>query len=136
MFCRLLLIALCAIALSACERRKLIKVAPPTYPELVSTKGLSWKGGNVIVLEIDRSRKLIWDGDLFETESKLEQELKRRRKETSSPPSVILRADGGVPYSNVLKILLLVRQSGYKDVSLAVQKEGARGEWLQTFSYE
>jgi biopolymer transport protein ExbD len=113
----------------------MIKVAPPTYPELVSSKGLSWTAGNVIILNIGRSRKLEWDGMLYETESKLEQELKRRRKLTATPPSVILRADGGVPYNNVLKIILLVRQSGYNDVALAVQKGDGSGEWLQTFSY-
>ena len=72
---------------------------------------------------IDKDGRLIFDKRVI-TQEQLLDEL-RKLKANSPKTTLLLRADGARSYKEVISLMKTIKNSGYKNISLVTQAEGA-----------
>lgn len=72
---------------------------------------------------IDKDGRLIYDKRVI-TQEQLLDEL-RKLKSNSPKTTLLLRADGVRSYKEVITLMKTIKNSGYKNISLVTQAEGA-----------
>lgn len=72
---------------------------------------------------IDKDGRLIYDKRVI-TQEQLLDEL-RKLKINSPKTTLLLRADGARSYKEVISLMKTIKNSGYKNISLVTQAEGA-----------
>ncbi|MEI8244754.1 MAG: biopolymer transporter ExbD [Lentisphaerota bacterium] len=72
---------------------------------------------------IDKDGRLIYDKRVI-TQEQLLDEL-RKLKINSPKTTLLLRADGARSYKEVILLMKTIKNSGYKNISLVTQAEGA-----------
>lgn len=72
---------------------------------------------------IDKDGRLIYDKRVI-TQEQLLDEL-RKLKSNSPKTTLLLRADGARSYKEVISLMKAIKNSGYKNISLVTQAEGA-----------
>ena len=71
---------------------------------------------------IDKEGRLIYEKRVM-TRDELLDEL-RKLKSNSPKTTLLLRADGGRSYNEVIALMKTIKNSGYKNISLVTQAEG------------